>query len=174
MVKTSVFGMLMVSTVAFCSQASAEPAYSPEDIVKFFTETADMGAARGLCVGTASECGQSAAPAKGFDMLVSFDLDSAVLTPAARENLEQFAVALKDNRLGAANFVVEGHSDATGDETYNLTLSDLRAKSVKDFLLERGVTADKLTVVGLGEKDPRTADPFDPENRRVEMKIRMQ
>lgn len=175
MVRTSIFGCLLASaTMMAAVNAVAEPAYTPDDIVKFFTASADMGAARALCVGTESECRSEAAPTPGFDMLVSFDLDSAILTPAAQENLGQFAVALRDDRLAAARFVVEGHSDATGPDTYNQNLSEARAASVRAFLLSKGVTNDKLDIVGLGESAPRTDDPFAAENRRVEMKIQLQ
>lgn len=167
------FALSLVPAAFAVMPAYAEPAYSPEEVVKFFAESADMGAARGLCVGTESECGSNAAPAKGLDMRVSFDLDSATLTEEARVNLEQFAVALKDRRLAAAGFMVEGHSDALGENAYNQALSEARAASVKEFLLGRGVSAEKLDVIGLGEASPRTSDPFDAENRRVEMKIRL-
>ena len=45
---------------------------------------------------------------------------------------------------------------------------------VAEFLVAQGVAADRLTSLGLGEGNPRTEDPFDPLNRRVEMKLNIQ
>lgn len=50
----------------------------------------------------------------GLDMLINFGLDSAELDATARAELDEFAKALKDNRLSTFSFVVEGYTDATG------------------------------------------------------------
>ena len=174
MLKPGRQALIAASLVALAGTAGAQPAYSPDDIVSFFAASTGLGAARGLCIGTESECRDARTAPEGFDMLVSFELDSAVLTEEARRNLEKFAVALKDRRLSAERFVVEGHSDASGGASYNLSLSQLRAEAVRRFLLERGVLPERLRVIGLGESEPRTSDPYDPANRRVEMKIRLE
>ncbi|KQT53705.1 hypothetical protein ASG43_17890 [Aureimonas sp. Leaf454] len=127
----------------------------------------------GLCIGASSACLEQLTAPEGFDLLVAFDLDSATLTPQSRESLKAFARTLADERLATASFVVEGHSDARGDATYNQALSERRAEAVRTFLLECGVSPDQLGVAGFGERDPRMADPRDPANRRVEMRIRI-
>ncbi|KQT57501.1 MULTISPECIES: OmpA family protein [unclassified Aureimonas] len=132
-----------------------------------------FGLAGGLCIGASPDCIEKLTAPEGFDLLVAFDLDSATLTPASRESLKAFAATLADERLATASFVVEGHSDARGGAAYNQSLSERRAKAVRDFLLECGVAPDKLGVAGLGESDPRVSDPLDPANRRVEMRIRI-
>lgn len=127
----------------------------------------------GICVGTFDECiGPMTEKGQSFDLLIKFDLDSAELSDAAKDRLRHFADALKDDRFASTRFVVEGHTDATGPEAYNLDLSIHRAEAVVGFLVSQGVPPDRLEAVGLGELSPRTADPLDSENRRVETRIR--
>lgn len=168
---------MVILTAAFAaSTASADPTQSSEDIIKFFADAADQGASRGICVGTEDECkGKAGAPAKtGLDMLVNFDLDSAALTSDAQAKLAEFAKALKDNRLRAHTFLVEGYTDASGPSQYNDGLSERRAQSVTMFLLSSGIEASRIKPIGRGENYPRAADPYDPANRRVEMRINLQ
>ncbi len=156
--------------------AFAEPMQSSEDIVKFFANAVDLGASRAICVGTEDECAKKAkAPAQtGLDMLVNFDLDSAELTPDARAKLSEFAKALRDNRLKAHTFLVEGHTDASGPTDYNERLSERRAQSVTAFLLSNGIESSRIRPIGMGETHPRVTNPYDPVNRRVEMRINLQ
>ncbi|WP_292174451.1 OmpA family protein [Mesorhizobium sp.] len=166
-----------LAAVLFSTHVSADPLQKSEDIVKFFTGAGNLGAARGICVGTEEECNskndQNAASTKtGLDMMINFALDSAQLDQTARTELDEFAKALKDNRLSSFSFVVEGHTDASGSDRYNQDLSQRRAKSVAAFLTANGVQATRLEAIGLGKSHPRVADPYDPVNRRVEMRIR--
>lgn len=149
--------------------AGAENALSPDQIVDFFLESA-LGTERGICIGTSDECAEPEPPT-GLDLLIAFDHNSADLTAAARQNLVAFSAALQDDRLRAAKFVVEGHTDASGGERYNQKLAEARAKAVTDFLIGSGVGPDKIDAIGFGEAMPRTDDPYDPENRRVEMRL---
>ena len=124
--------ILLSATLIASTGAYAQGAQTSEDIVKFFESDAGLGATRGICIGTEEQCGaknQAAAPA-GLDMLVNFELNSAELTPDARAMLNEFVKALKDERLRQRRFVVEGHTDASGSETYNSGLSERRAHSV--------------------------------------------
>lgn len=172
-VGTSVF--VMVSAL-ISSSAFAQSLQSSEDIVQFFAKAADLGASRGICVGTEDECKSKSQPRveTGLDMLVNFDLDSAVLAPDAQAKLSEFAKALKDNRLKAHTFVVEGHTDASGSATYNDGLSERRAQSVTAFLLSNGIEPSRISAIGVGETHPRNPNPYDPVNRRVEMRIKIQ
>ena len=169
-----------LAVVFFSTHASADPVQKSEDIVKFFTGAADLGKARGICVGTEEECKSKtkAKDAKGekssLDMLINFGLDSAELDATARSELDQFATALKDKRLSTFNFVVEGFTDATGTVHYNEGLSQRRAQSVAAFLTASGVEAARINAIGMGEKNPRSPNPYDPVNRRVEMRIKTQ
>ncbi|MEP6565735.1 MAG: OmpA family protein [Mesorhizobium sp.] len=169
-----------LAVVLVSSHVSADPLQKSEDIVKFFAGAADLGKSRGICVGTEDECksktkAKEAPPEKSsLDMLINFGLDSAELDPTARAELDEFAKALKDSRLSSLDFVVEGYTDATGTVHYNEGLSQRRAKSVAAFLTASGVEAARINAIGLGEKNPRSPDPYDPVNRRVEMRIKTQ
>lgn len=145
--------------------------FTAAQVADFFA--ADLQKTRGICVGTDEECAEKLAPAP-FDMLVTFELNSDQLTPEAVQNLTQIAAALSDDRLRDAKFLVEGHTDALGGEAYNDDLSQRRALRVAEFLVGQGVANERLTSLGLGEGTPRTEDPFDPLNRRVEMKLNVQ
>lgn len=96
------------------------------------------------------------------------------LLPAAESRLRQVADALVAGDPGAT-FVVEGHTDSTGDEGRNQRLSEARANAVRDFLVEHGVSAGRIEARGMGESQPvadnATADGR-ANNRRVEVVIR--
>ncbi|SDX62825.1 OmpA family protein [Litoreibacter albidus] len=153
--------------------ASAQSAYTTEELVDFYINSIDMGATRGICIGTAQECDTAATPSvpQGLDMRINFELDSATLTSEAAESLKVFARMMQDERLEIARFVVEGHTDARGSEGYNIDLSEARAAAVSEFLTNEGISEDRLSAVGLGKAQPRVDDEFDPENRRVELRI---
>ncbi|WP_163460463.1 OmpA family protein [Jiella pacifica] len=186
MARRSILAICLATAVAapvwLAGPAGADPAYDRRHVADFLAKSADevqglgksrsmrLAGTRGICVGLESEC-RAKAPPKGFDMLINFDLDSAALTYAARENLDEMAAALADQRLSAVGFVIEGHTDARGDDWYNEELSRRRAASVRSYLLARGIAPDKIEAVGLGERVPRVSDPYDPVNRRVEMRV---
>ena len=73
-----------------------------------------------------------------------------------------------------ARFVVEGHTDAQGEDAYNLKLSEDRAASVVAWLAEHGVDAARLTPQGFGESRPVADNATETGrqlNRRVEVAI---
>ena len=159
--------------------ALAQSAYTAKDIVNHFAPNPHLGATRGLCIGTEAECktsGHAAIPSparESFDLVVTFDYNSDVLTNEAKLNLIEFGKALKDPLLNSASFVVEGHTDGRGGESYNQLLSERRAAAVVRFLGEQGVNTAKLSARGLGKSKPRVADPLDPSNRRVETRLQL-
>lgn len=164
--RASLFAALGLASL-IATGAHAGPAYKAETVADFFAKAA-LGKSRTICFGTAADCPAQAAETAKFDLLVNFDFDSDRLTAAARENLDEFAKALHDPRLKGEKFEIDGHTDATGAETYNLGLSERRAAAVVGYLASQGVDAGDLTAKGFGKTKPRVADPFSPENRRVE------
>ncbi len=69
---------------------------------------------------------------------------------------------------------IAGHTDELGSEEYNLKLSEKRALAVKQYLVEHGISPDRIKAVGYGEKYPLTKGETEEEralNRRVEFKI---
>jgi outer membrane protein OmpA-like peptidoglycan-associated protein len=101
-----------------------------------------------------------------------FDVDRADLRPAAQENLVKLTQILQ--KYDDTNILVEGHTDATGTEEYNMDLSLRRSSSVATFLAAQGVLSGRLSAVGYGEIQPiatnETADGRR-QNRRVEVAI---
>ncbi|MGU3286056.1 OmpA family protein [Methylobacterium mesophilicum] len=169
---------LFAAAVSATTTAYADPAYKASDIVKHFVpaKRADLGATRALCIGTESECAKQvqdrSKPVEGFDLRVNFDYNSANLTPSARSNLDEFARALSDPALASAQFVVEGHTDGTGSDAFNLDLSMRRARSVVDFLTAHGIPTARLEAKGYGKLKPLVQDSFSSQNRRVETRLR--
>ncbi|WP_400072173.1 DUF5723 family protein [Zobellia russellii] len=73
-----------------------------------------------------------------------------------------------------AKFTVEGHTDSVGSEATNQRLSESRATSVKDFLVEKGIDSSRLTAVGYGESKPIASNMYKDgraQNRRVEINL---
>jgi OmpA-OmpF porin, OOP family len=175
--RTNVLFAAGIGFTLFAGQSSlAQPSYRAEDIVTHFAPPG-LGATRGLCIGTESECAKSVAPPRpttnmAFDLVVNFDYNSDVLSPQAKQNLDQFAKALRDARLKSASFLVEGHTDAKGSGEFNVGLSQRRAAAVVHYLAAQGVDTTKLTAKGYGKTKPRVANPFDAANRRVETRLR--
>ncbi len=100
----------------------------------------------------------------------SFKLGSAELPDTLRKQLEVFAEVLKAKRGTGKMVRIEGHADASGTATVNLSLSQRRAEAVKDYLVELGADASMLMPVGVGANELKNSkDPFAPENRRVEI-----
>ena len=153
--------------------SAGEVSYTSEQVVKFVAQSLDLGAERGICIGTAAQCGSTQAPAapETFDLMVTFELNSDQLSEAAKANLLEFSKALADPRLSDISFSIEGHTDATGPDSFNQLLSERRAEAVVTFLRQQGADASRFVVKGFGDANPRSADPYDPANRRVETRI---
>jgi peptidoglycan-associated lipoprotein len=95
---------------------------------------------------------------------VYFDFDRYSLRPEATRVLDEAIAALKDNTT--LRVEIEGHTCNIGTAEYNLALGDRRANAVKDYLVSRGVTADRLRTVSYGEERPKY-DNSREETRRL-------
>jgi OOP family OmpA-OmpF porin len=101
---------------------------------------------------------------------VNFDNDKATLRPDAIGILERAAIALKE--WGNVKVEIAGHTDAVASDDYNQALSERRANAVRDFLISRGIAADRLTARGYGESQPIADNGTEEgraQNRRVEL-----
>jgi len=105
------------------------------------------------------------------NLTVNFEFDSARLTTDGMTVLRSLGRALSDERLAGMRFQVAGHTDAKGDDGYNKTLSEKRAKVVAEHLRNfYGIPSANLVPVGYGEdKLLNEADPQSDKNRRVEI-----
>ncbi len=100
-----------------------------------------------------------------------FDFDSAVLKPKMKEELDAIVNNVKASK-GNEMLEVVGHTDSTGPEAYNQGLSERRAQSAAEYMVEQGLDGSRITVKGMGESAP-VADNGTREgramNRRVEV-----
>jgi OmpA-OmpF porin, OOP family len=108
---------------------------------------------------------------KAISMEVSFPSDSFQLTAKTKKLLDVLGRALNADQLKGFKFIIEGHTDASGKNLYNLDLSEKRANSVRQYLVSKhGVSSKRLDTVGKGEKDLLDKDnPNGPRNRRVKI-----
>ncbi len=85
---------------------------------------------------------------------IFYDFDKATLRPESKAALDEMAQIMRDN----PNITIEmaSHTDRHGTEEYNLNLSERRAKSVIDYLISVGISADRLQHTGYGESRPKT------------------
>jgi outer membrane protein OmpA-like peptidoglycan-associated protein len=105
---------------------------------------------------------------KSVDLVVQFDLDSAVLKSESRPLLDDLVAAMKNERLATLNFKIEGHTDAQGSEQHNIKLSQNRADSVISYLTSKGVESNRLKGEGKGFTQLLLPEkPKAAENRRV-------
>lgn len=106
-----------------------------------------------------------------FNVEIVFDFDSATIRPESYETIGLMADALHHPYLLQYRFLVIGHTDAKGDRTYNLNLSQKRADSIREALTTTfRVDPARLDAVGLGEEELRDpANPYSEVNRRVQL-----
>ncbi len=103
---------------------------------------------------------------------ITFDHDSAIVRPGLYSEIERIANVMRD--YPDTLIRVEGHTDSTGSEQYNLELSARRAVAVKDLIIQKGVVSSRVETVTFGETRPIATNETEAGrqmNRRVEIKI---
>ncbi|WP_419868418.1 OmpA family protein [Chryseobacterium sp. CT-SW4] len=106
------------------------------------------------------------------ESIVNFDFDSSALTATAKNNLDKLSEVLINNP--DTNINIYGHTDSKGSDSYNLSLSERRAESVKSYLSAKGIASSRLFAKGEGESQPVASNETDEgraKNRRVEFAI---
>lgn len=108
---------------------------------------------------------------RGMAKTVNFDLDTAELDAAAKAQLDRFVQQLTEDptaRLG-----IFGHTDLTGDDTYNDFLGQVRAERVADYLTGKGIARERIEIIkSYGERAPNVAtDAASRDNRRVDIEV---
>jgi outer membrane protein OmpA-like peptidoglycan-associated protein len=101
---------------------------------------------------------------------ISFDTGRADIKPNLRPILDQFANGLRDQPNTDVRII--GHTDSTGSDSINDPLSRQRAASARDYLVSRGVSANRIVTDGRGAREPiadNTTDAGRSRNRRVEI-----
>jgi outer membrane protein OmpA-like peptidoglycan-associated protein len=107
-----------------------------------------------------------------FDSGILFAVDQSTLQPAGRQNLTDLAASLEEYE--GTEVLVVGHTDSTGSDSYNQSLSERRADAARTYLLGAGLEAGRVVATGRGEMEPIATNDTDAgrqENRRVEIAI---
>lgn len=107
-----------------------------------------------------------------FNSGLQFNLNSYELETTTKSNLDDLAKTLK--KYDDTDILIEGHTDSSGEDAYNMKLSDSRADAVKDYLKLKGVKAGRIDTEGYGETQPLQSNDTDAGravNRRVEVAI---
>ncbi len=101
---------------------------------------------------------------------ILFDTDSARIRPESLPTLDEVVRLLSGEP--SWSLTIEGHTDSTGTPEHNQALSESRARSVRDYLIGKGVAASRLTAVGYGQSKPVADNATElgrAQNRRVEL-----
>ncbi|WP_063936324.1 OmpA family protein [Caballeronia temeraria] len=143
--------------VIFNCVTPAEPAPAPAPVVaQPAPAPAPVVAPRKLTLGAAT----------------NFAVDSAVLTPNAKQILDKFIADAQGVKF--SSLTVSGYTDSTASVSHNLALSDRRARAVMDYLKAHGLNADIYSAKGYGKANPIASNATvagRAENRRVEVVV---
>jgi outer membrane protein OmpA-like peptidoglycan-associated protein len=102
-----------------------------------------------------------------------FDYNKATIKVDSNDLLNDVAKVLTEH-ANITKIRIEGHTDSDGADKYNKKLSQKRADAVKAFLVQAGITEDRMEAVGYGEEKPIASNDTDEgkeQNRRVEFNI---
>jgi len=106
-----------------------------------------------------------------IDLEITFDYNSADISTKSLPSVQALGKALTNPDLKGSTFIVAGHTDASGGDTYNQDLSERRADAIKRYLTDKyGIATSDLVTVGYGKsklKDP--SNPMAEANRRVQV-----
>ena len=128
------------------------------------------------CPGTPSGTAVDAVgcPRKGSITLegVTFETNSAKLTSTSRPVLDKVAAAM--SKYPRLKVEVQGHTDSSGADAYNMNLSQQRADAVRDYLISQSVSPGQMTAKGYGETQPiadNSTEAGRAQNRRVVLHV---
>jgi outer membrane protein OmpA-like peptidoglycan-associated protein len=136
-----------------------------------FIETLRNRATRSLSANERDKIVSIAKDKPSIDLEITFDYNSATIGSKALPQVQALGEALTSADLKGRTFILAGHTDAKGGDTYNQGLSERRADAVKRFLLEKyGIQTGDLVTVGYGKSHLKnTSSPLAGENRRVQV-----
>ena len=104
---------------------------------------------------------------------IHFDYDKYNIRADAQQKLSNHSQWLKSN--GNVNLIIEGNTDEWGTEEYNLALGERRAMSAKNYLVNLGISADRMNTISYGESRPVNSEHNQQawdQNRRDDFKGR--
>nr|WP_166268133.1 OmpA family protein [Marinobacter caseinilyticus] len=103
---------------------------------------------------------------------ITFDVNQSSIKPSFTGVLESVGLVLSE--YDKTIIQIEGHTDSTGSQSYNQLLSEQRASSVRDFLLNQGIASSRTRAVGYGPRYPIASNDTSSgreQNRRVELTL---
>jgi outer membrane protein OmpA-like peptidoglycan-associated protein len=155
--------------LSMAAPAEDEPAASPTQLK--FLQSIRSRSARSLSSAEREEIADIAKAKPNIDLEITFDYNSSKISTSALPQVDALGKALTDPSLKGTTFVVAGHTDAVGGDSFNQDLSERRADAVKQYLTAKyGMATADLVTVGYGKT--RLKNPNDPkggENRRVQV-----
>lgn len=101
---------------------------------------------------------------------VNFDFDKSAIRQEDLDDIDKDVASLES--WGNVNIEVAGHTDSRGSDEYNTKLSQRRVEAVRNYLVSKGIAADRLSAKGYGESQPVADNATDEgrfKNRRVEL-----
>jgi outer membrane protein OmpA-like peptidoglycan-associated protein len=147
----------------------SEPATNPAEAK--FVQSIRGRATRSLSNTEREEIATMAKDKPNIDLEITFDYNSANISAKSLPSVQALGRALTNPDLKGSTFIVAGHTDAAGNDSYNQDLSERRADSIKRYLVEKfGIAGADLVTVGYGKsklKDP--SQPLAEVNRRVQV-----
>lgn len=161
----------LAAVLVACSGPGAGPPAG--STITMVTTTPAMAPAPAPAMAPTPQPGPAPAPEPpARDYLVFFDFDKSDVRPDAADTLARVVAAMGELKSSAVSLV--GHADRSGPTDYTQALSERRAASVQDYLVQGGIAAAAISTEGRGESDPRVPTPDgvrEQENRRVEIRI---
>ena len=156
-------------TRSLSAPSAAEQAKATQE--QQFVNTIKNRTTRSLSTGEREQIAEIAQEKPSIDLEITFDYNSANISQKALPAVAALGKALTNPDLKGTTFVLAGHTDAAGGDTYNQDLSERRADAIKKHLMEKyGIAAGDLVTVGYGKtklKNPGV--PTAEENRRVQI-----
>jgi outer membrane protein OmpA-like peptidoglycan-associated protein len=128
-------------------------------------------ATRSLSVSEREEIASIAKDKPNIDLEITFDYNSADISKKSLSSVQALGKALTNPDLKGSTFIVAGHTDAAGGESYNQDLSERRADSIKRYLTGKfSIAPADLVTVGYGKSKLKDrANPLAEMNRRVQV-----
>jgi len=146
-----------------------EPAVNPAE-VKLLNSVRGR-TTRSLSSAEREEIADVAKDKPNIDLTITFGYNSADISAKSLSDVQKLGRALTSAGLQGSTFLLAGHTDAAGSDTYNQDLSERRADSIKRYLMDNyHIASADLVTVGYGKTRLKDADhPLSEVNRRVQV-----
>ncbi|NEW94287.1 OmpA family protein [Rhodopseudomonas sp. BR0M22] len=153
------------------SLSAAQPAAATDPGQTKFVDSLRNRPTRSLSLGERTQIAEITKDKPNIDLEITFEYNSATISRQAAPAVEALGKALSSPDLKGGTFVVAGHTDSVGSDSFNQELSERRADTIKRVLVDKyGIASADLVTVGYGES--RLKDPAHPDsgvNRRVQV-----